>query len=235
MAKTSLPKSLSITNLCSIKGCDGIVKARGWCGKHYHRWERHGDPDTKTTGLIADCSVAGCTERFSAKSFCKKHYRNFRVYGDPVKCLRNMGVGSTTEDRFWSRVDKVPNAHGCWEWLGPVSSNGYGIVYVDGRSVGAHRAAWYFTHSEWPYPMLRHACDNRSCVNPSHLTVGTHKENMRDLTSRDRQASKLTVPDVRRIKQQIANGARNVDLAREYDVAPNTIRSIRLGRNWKHV
>lgn len=235
MAKPSLPNSHFITNECSIVGCGGIVKARGWCGKHYHRWERYGDPLKKTRGLISACSVAGCTGKFSAKTYCRKHYRNFCLYGDPVKSLRKSGVGPTVEDRFWARVDKLSSPRGCWEWRGPVSSNGYGIIRVNGKSVGAHRAAWYYSYSEWPYPMLRHACDNRICVNPSHLTVGTHKENMQDLTNRNRQASKLTLPDVRRIKQQIAQGARNVDLAREYNVAPNTIRSIRLGKNWKHV
>lgn len=91
------------------------------------------------------------------------------------------------EDRFW---EKVARSDGCWEWLGP-KTRGYGTFHVlrDGvrRTVKAHRFAYELVKEQIPAGLeILHSCDNRGCVNPSHLSVGTRSDNMRDMVAKGR-------------------------------------------------
>ncbi len=95
--------------------------------------------------------------------------------------------GATTrdmpvEERFWSKVAKADV--GCWEWLAAISGSGYGLFWLDGRYVGAHRVAVEFDGRKIPTGMhTDHLCSNRSCVRPDHLEVVTPQENQRRSTS----------------------------------------------------
>lgn len=71
---------------CAVDGCDDYVQARGWCGKHYRRWERSGDPrylrwnpDRQRT-----CHVEGCELGIKARGWCQTHYRRWQRTGDPL-------------------------------------------------------------------------------------------------------------------------------------------------------
>lgn len=73
----------------------------------------------------------------------------------------------------------------CWQWLGNLNNCGYGLIPVRGRSLLAHRVAFTHYKGEIPYRMqVRHVCDNRSCVNPDHLLLGSHSDNMKDKSER---------------------------------------------------
>lgn len=91
---------------------------------------------------------------------------------------------------FWSKV-KIESFDGCWEWQGALSFHGYGRVQstkVLGRgSLSAHRISWIITFG-WIDPMLSilHRCDNRKCVKPTHLFLGTQHENVLDMVSKGR-------------------------------------------------
>lgn len=81
-------------------------------------------------------------------------------------------------DRFWSRVDQKGQDF-CWHWLGPINSNGYGRFHAEGRSVMAHRVPVWLSGKLIPSGMeVDHICKNRRCVNPAHLRVVTHRENL---------------------------------------------------------
>jgi HNH endonuclease len=87
------------------------------------------------------------------------------------------------EEYFWSLVKKLPG-DACWEWTGDFSK-GYGRIWKDGRRTGAHRVAYEYTNGPIPYGLLAcHHCDNRKCVRPDHLFLGTQKDNMRDWTKK---------------------------------------------------
>src|SRR3990167_7794333 len=102
---------------------------------------------------------------------------------------------SEKQDRFWSKVICGP---GCWNWTRATNTHGYGWVTWNKTQTHAHRVAWEITNG--PIPKGKHVlhhCDNTKCVNPSHLYLGTHADNMRDRADRRRSnKQKLSIKDV---------------------------------------
>lgn len=92
------------------------------------------------------------------------------------------------EDRFWAKVSK---SDGCWEWTAGLRHGGYGSFYVAidglGRNVAAHRYSYEMHHGPIPEGAeIMHSCDNPRCVNPAHLSAGTHAQNMQDMGAKRR-------------------------------------------------
>lgn len=149
----------------------------------------------------------------------------------------------TTEDivRFKGKYQEQPS--GCYEWQGALNERGYGEFRIDGGRKKAHRIAYTIFKGEIPEGLLVcHSCDNKKCVNPAHLWLGTDKDNMTDKVSKNRQNkgslvnhAKLTEEDVISIKIRLKSGQTQVSLAREYGVHPLTILSIKQGKTWTHV
>jgi len=84
--------------------------------------------------------------------------------------------------RFWRKVEKTET---CWLWIGPVFSRpdraAYGSFFDGQRNRLAHRVSWELLHGPVPTGMVvRHSCSRRLCVNPEHLSVGTHEDNTAD-------------------------------------------------------
>lgn len=81
--------------------------------------------------------------------------------------------------RFWSKVNKC-GLDDCWEWQSTCYLNGYPTFFMSGQ-YGAARIAYFLSHNADPGQMfVCHTCDNSKCCNPSHLFLGTQKDNMHD-------------------------------------------------------
>lgn len=154
----------------------------------------------------------------------------------------------TLAERFWSKVD-IRKPGECWPWKAAVrkAGEGYGAFYLNGRHRPATHAAWLLSHGELPPDgiVVCHECDNPPCCNPSHLFLGTNKQNNDDKVSKRRHAfgvrvgtAKLTEADVIEIKSQkpsgkAPNGLRE-NLAKRFGVSANTISDV-WRRRWTHL
>jgi len=91
----------------------------------------------------------------------------------------------TAEERFWLKVNKT-SEEDCWNWTGALQSKGYGILRVDDKRISAHRFSWILSNGNIPNKLLvLHKCDNKRCINPNHLYIGTQIDNMRDRAIRN--------------------------------------------------
>lgn len=138
-------------------------------------------------------------------------------------------MDATLIERFKSRV-QVTEA--CWLWTGSRLPRGYGRFYFKGQAFYAHRLALeVFKGAKVPENMVvMHACDNPTCCNPDHLSVGTQTDNMRDAASKGRTVNvndwsgtanpkaKLTTAQLEEVKRRLLAGERPADLAREFGV-----------------
>jgi hypothetical protein len=89
------------------------------------------------------------------------------------------------ESRFWNKVNKR-NISECWEWDGYIGSDGYGQFWYKGSNTHAHRISWSIINKlDIPPKMIvLHKCDNKRCVNPYHLRLGTYSDNLQDTMER---------------------------------------------------
>lgn len=147
---------------------------------------------------------------------------------------------------FWIRVDSS-NLHDplkCWEWTGHKHRDGYGWCSFQGKKLLSHRASYIVHFGAIPCGLcVCHRCDNPGCVNPNHLFVGTHTDNMRDMVGKGRgriyyhkgekcPAAKLTEDQVRYI---LSSKEKGVVLAKRFLVSDAAITLIRKRKNWSHV
>ena len=147
-------------------------------------------------------------------------------------------------DKFWNRVNKTNT---CWLWQGTISiAKGYAIISFVGTVWYASRFAYYFRHRVDPYPLLTlHTCDNRICVNPTHLFLGTEGDNTNDMVNKGRAKGpdKGTKPSntildeylVSHIKWYLSQGYQQRPLAKFFGVSQTCITDLNRGKTWKGI
>jgi hypothetical protein len=148
-------------------------------------------------------------------------------------------------ERFEKYVQKDP-VSGCWNWIGSCYGKGYGHFGIRGKIYPAHRIAYIWYVGTVPNGLfVLHECDNPPCVNPDHLFLGTHQNNVDDKCSKgceshlygvQNSSCKLTNQQVQEIRQRYSTEfITQTDLAREYRVSITTINWIVHNKTWKHL
>jgi hypothetical protein len=160
-------------------------------------------------------------------------------------------------ERFWPKVRKA-DGDGCWEWHASVGRSGYGTFTCKGVTWGSHRFSWAAANGQIPPGMsVLHRCDNKLCVRPDHLFLGTQADNMADKMAKGRQQrglghgshtmperrprgerhgqAILDAPRVRGLRALKSVGFTCAELARMYGISPSLTWQV-VGRViWRHV
>lgn len=136
------------------------------------------------------CAFDGCEREAVSKGYCDMHYRRILKRGDVNDFgSKKVDIGNDVE-RFNKKYNI--NEFGCWIWTGGTRKNSKGVPYPrhwsdSGESIGAHRFSLELVHGPIPNGMyVCHKCDTPLCVNPEHLFIGSHKENMLDMVQKKR-------------------------------------------------
>lgn len=168
----------------------------------------------------------------------------------------------SVEGRFWSKVDRSGGPGACWEWAGwRFTVSGYGAFdkTKPRKKIGAHRQSWELTFGSIPRQIcVLHRCDNRGCVNPSHLFLGTHADNAADREAKGRGnppsgerhrakmrivaargessgTSKLTSNQVIEIRERVFRGETHHAVAADYGISRSQVGRIAARIDWAHL
>lgn len=143
--------------------------------------------------------------------------------------------------RFEQRL--IFGASECWYWAGHVDDTGYGRIVGLGENK-AHRVAYRLFKGSIPEGMkVLHRCDTRCCVNPDHLFLGTQADNVRDMREKGRGKSpglsgirnpmaRATPEMAAKIRNEAADGVKQIDLSRKYGLSPMTVSRIVRRKSW---
>lgn len=179
-------------------------------------------------------------------------------------------LAAAARARVWPSVESKletlsipePNS-GCVLWIGAINEFGYGSARHKGKSWPAHRLSWTVTHGPIPNGLhVLHRCDNPPCINPAHLFLGTHLDNMRDMKAKGRfipapkrtgesHYTKLKPHLIRRGEQApsarlseaqaldilrlCAEGVPQSRIAQQFGLIQQTVSDIRRGKRWSHL
>ena len=150
-------------------------------------------------------------------------------------------TNSKDVERFFRNVIKKKK---CWEWIGGVSNAGYGCINIRGKIEGAHRFSYIIHKGKVPKKMyVCHTCDNKLCVNPKHLWIGTPRENQQDMYDKGRDyhvgfkgeenpRAKLDRKSVKKIIKMYLKIKSQRKLAKQFGVCKSTIGYILRGEVW---
>jgi len=190
---------------------------------------------------MGTCVREGCGRSAAAKGLCRRHY-----YQERNGWVERGTVGMNDVQKMDFYTDKSGE---CWEWKGAKNLQGYGkLKQVCGKIKAAHRLAWELANGEIPPgKLVLHRCDNPGCVRPSHLFVGTHVDNHRDMIDKGRSPhvgkdrpprnyargeahpyAKLT--DAQVLEVEAATGTQRA-IAERFGVTQGAVSNIRTGKS----
>lgn len=199
-----------------------------------------------TTSIPYGYCHCGCGQKTKISNWTDK--RTNAIKGQPRKYIHGHYTKINPNEfvaLFWSKVAITADDDKCWEWEKSLTDKGYGSVRFNGHPQTAHRVSWKLTYGEIKDGLwVLHKCDNRKCVNPNHLFLGTALDNNRDRAQKGRSATahgenchfaKLTSNQVREIRRRASiREVPQSKLAIEYGVSLTHIERIVNYRAWKN-
>lgn len=158
------------------------------------------------------------------------------------------GKRGTLVERFEAKFDKGPDTE-CWPWKAAHNGLGYGMIWDQqrGRKVLATRVSYELYKGPIPKNgLILHSCDNPACVNPAHLRVGSHKDNMRDMDIRGRRVigalkgaehprAALSEAEVISLLKDYVSGIALKQIAEKYGISESSLNDYTSGRSWTHL
>lgn len=224
-------------NFCKFADCRRSCHDLGWCAAHYRQIEvEHKFPTSIRACAIQNhmCAFAECNRPTLAKGWCSSHYQQVVVKGKEPSQIKTY-LRDSVDKRFWRRVEKGIDH---WIWVGGVNDKGYGLLSVGKNKLKyAHRFSWELANEPIPEgKSVCHTCDIPRCVNPDHLFLGSHQENMKDMAVKGRVGTrKLSVDLVKKIAELRKSGVTRKDIQKITGVKLSTLKDILSGKNWSHV
>lgn len=205
----------------------------------------NGAARTKNSTVINLCKICGAEIKI-----CKMHAKQGRGQYCSIKC-KGIALSKkrrrSCEEIFWSNVNKGV-ASECWNWKGTIRQNhGYGCFNTyEGKLVTAHRCSWEIAFGPIPDGLIVcHHCDNKRCVNPDHLFLGTSKENSRDMMEKNRQSrgehrynAVISEETAKKIIDELTidmKRGRQSEIARKFSISFIIVNHIKTGKTWKHL
>jgi hypothetical protein len=151
-------------------------------------------------------------------------------------------------NNFWNKVGK-DSSNDCWPWTGAIHNPGYGKASIGHqKSIGAHRVSYILAYGQIPDGLfVCHRCDNRACVNPNHLFLGTPSDNTHDMDTKGRRitpdhhgennpAAKINSEIAQIIRKRYnAGGVTMKQLGKEFGITGAQVRHIVRGFHWSTV
>lgn len=195
---------------------------------------------------MTECAHPECQRKAVSKGCCDKHYRRMLKRGSMFDHgSRKVDEGNAIE-RFHKKY--VVNENECWIWSAGTRANAKGVLYPrhwddNNKSIGAHRFSYLTYKGNINGKFVCHKCDTPLCVNPDHLFVGTHGDNMKDMTNKGRQCRwrgeekywrcKLTNKEAEKIRVEYKNGCISQHrLGEKYGVSQPTVGRIVRGESY---
>lgn len=223
------------TNTCRREECGNAATKQRLCHTHYlEEWY---------AAKTEPCSMSECERKAWSKGLCLMHYKRQWRHGSP-HILVQVGADMPLAERV-NRIGWTVTDSGCWEWNGRRDDKGYGQLDYAGTSLGAHRASYIvFKGAIDDGLFVCHSCDNPPCMNPEHLWLGTNKENLRDMASKNRGGiakgerngfSKLDEESVRVIRRLRSEGKSLREIGSLFNVTEACVSQVARRVSWRHV
>jgi hypothetical protein len=197
-------------------------------------------PETERNKVVRELRKGGNTLQFIGDKFLitRERVRQLTkgIVPDKVKVVKRKLSEIPLIERLEGRCTEDGN---CIVWGGSKTKTGYGTITYKHKKFYTHRAMWKAKYGAIPEGLdVLHKCDNPPCINPEHLFLGTQAINMldRDLKGRHKcGGGKMTTEKIYSLRKKYNAGAKQIDLAKEYDLHPRTVHKIVNYQTWKTI
>ncbi len=191
----------------------------------------------KKSILTVSCSCQTCG---SEMEIPKTRFDHGRARNCSLEC--SLKHNPDRIQAFWKKVNILSSTE-CWNFNGRHYPNGYGNVNIDGKNFTSHRFTWMISRGAIESGKeVCHRCDNRSCCNPDHLFIGTHKENMRDMIGKGRgrqgfnqREKRLKRSEVIQIRIMASSGHSLAEIAKHFKITISNASYIVTRKTWQNI